>query len=243
MILCNDVNHPKFTFNDINYKVIKNVIDKKIANFLYKYLLFKKDISTIYWETDYIPIERRSKDFCDFGHFKDVQLPGTFSIYADTAMELLLGELCSNVEKETNMNLYPTYSYARTYRKNDILERHKDRYSCEISCTLNLGGDKWPIFIEAEKNVGLVEDGFVGSTENKGTKVLLEPGDMMIYKGMACEHWREPFEGENCVQVFLHYNQKETPGSEENKYDGRSQLGLSYAFSKWANDEKNRARN
>ena len=34
MILCNDVNHPKFTFNDINYKVIKNVIDKKIANFI-----------------------------------------------------------------------------------------------------------------------------------------------------------------------------------------------------------------
>ena len=29
-----------------------------------------------------------------------------------------------------------------------ILKRHKDRPSCEISTTLNLGGDPWPIFID-----------------------------------------------------------------------------------------------
>ncbi len=28
----------------------------------------------------------------------------------------------------------------------------------------------------------------------------------MIYKGFEIEHWREPFEGNNCSQVFLHYN-------------------------------------
>jgi hypothetical protein len=28
------------------------------------------------------------------------------------------------------------------------LRRHKDRPSCEISTTLNLGGDPWPIFID-----------------------------------------------------------------------------------------------
>ena len=29
----------------------------------------------------------------------------------------------------------------------------------------------------------------------KGTKVLLEVGDMLVYSGCELEHWREPFEG------------------------------------------------
>ena len=31
--------------------------------------------------------------------------------------------------KETGLNLIPTYSYARIYKKGDILKRHKDRPS------------------------------------------------------------------------------------------------------------------
>ena len=34
------------------------------------------------------------------------------------------------------------------YKQGDELKRHKDRPSCEISTTLNLGGDPWPIFID-----------------------------------------------------------------------------------------------
>ena len=45
------------------------------------------------------------------------------------------------MEKETGLSLYPTYAYARIYKK---AHRHKDRFSCEISTTMNLG-DKWPI--------------------------------------------------------------------------------------------------
>jgi hypothetical protein len=29
---------------------------------------------------------------------------------------------------------------------------------------------------------------------------------MLVYKGMELEHWREPFDGKDCAQVFLHYN-------------------------------------
>jgi hypothetical protein len=35
-----------------------------------------------------------------------------------------------------------------------------------------------------------------------------EPGDMVVYRGIEIEHWREPFdaeEGSYQVQVFLHY--------------------------------------
>ena len=34
------------------------------------------------------------------------------------------------------------------------LKRHKDRFSCEISTTMNLGGDPWPIYLEPSGEVG-----------------------------------------------------------------------------------------
>ena len=44
-----------------------------------------------------------------------------------------------DMEKATGLKLYPAYTYARIYKKGDILKRHKDRFSCEISTTMNLG--------------------------------------------------------------------------------------------------------
>jgi hypothetical protein len=112
------------------------------------------------------------------------------------------------------------------------LKRHKDRFSCEISTTLNIGGDSWPIYIEPNSKKGSqTESGYV-SEHTKGVKVNLKPGDMLVYKGNILEHWREPFMGENCAQVFLHYNNKKTNGSEENIYDGRLHLGLPADFKK-----------
>ena len=34
------------------------------------------------------------------------------------------------------------------------MKRHKDRFACEISTTMNLGGDEWAIYIEPDKNIG-----------------------------------------------------------------------------------------
>ena len=69
------------------------------------------------------------------------------------------------------------YSYARIYKNGDVLARHKDRYSCEISTTLNLGGDSWPIYLDP-----------TGKQGQAGIKVDLEPGDMLIYSGCELEH-------------------------------------------------------
>ena len=70
-------------------------------------------------------------------------------------METLLLRCLPQIEKSTGLKLYPSYAYARIYKKGDILKRHKDRFSCEISATLNLGGDPWPIFLSPNKNVGV----------------------------------------------------------------------------------------
>jgi hypothetical protein len=96
-----------------------------------------------------------------------------------------------------------------------VLARHKDRFSCEISTTLNLGGDPWPIYLDP-----------TGKKGQAGIKVDLEPGDMLLYSGCELEHWREEFTGQNCGQVFLHYNKKGSKLAKENEFDKRPFLGL-----------------
>jgi len=131
------------------------------------------------------------------------------------------------MEKATGLKLYPAYTYARIYKKGDILKRHKDRFSCEISTTMNLGGDDWPIYLEPDPTKGGVKEGIGYVSDNtKGIKVDLKPGDMLVYSGCELEHWREKFKGNECVQVFLHYNNRKTPGAKDNMFDKRPHLGL-----------------
>ena len=174
----------------------------RVANFVYNYFLMKRQVAKTIFDTRFI------SPFTEyFGVWNDEQVPNTYSHYADIAMETLLLAVQPKMEKATGLKLNPTYSYARIYKKGDTLQRHKDRFSCEISTTMNLGGDEWPIYLEAKKNVGTPARWFSRQlTSNKGAKVILKPGDMLVYKGMILEHWREVFLGEDCAQVFLHYN-------------------------------------
>ena len=192
------------------YKIIKQAISKELAEFVYSYFLNKRKVARRFFDDRYI-----SPFATEFGVWNDEQIPETYSHYADVAMETLLEKLKPLMEKESGLKLNETYSYARIYKKGDELKRHKDRYSCEVSTTLNLGGDEWPIYLEPS-----------GEEEKEGIKVILNQGDMLVYKGCDVEHWREKFEGENCGQVFLHYNDASDEKAEQNKYDGRPFLGL-----------------
>ena len=193
-----------------NYIVIKQAISKELADFVYSYFLTKRKVARVFFDDRYIsPFNN------DWGVWNDPQVPETYSHYSDIAMETLLEKLVEPMSKETGLNLIPTYSYARIYKKGDVLKRHKDRYSCEVSMTMNLGGDPWPIYLEPS-----------GETGKEGVKIDLEPGDSLIYRGCEVEHWREAFEGENCGQVFLHYNDASGENAEENRYDTRPFLGL-----------------
>jgi hypothetical protein len=204
------------SFKKNKYIVIKKAISEELAKFCYDYFMMKRQVARTMFDTKYI-----SQFTKYFGVWNDQQVPETYSHYSDIAMETLLVKLLPIMEKETGLKLNPNYSYARIYKKGDILKRHKDRFSCEISTTLNLGGEDWPIYLEPSGKVGL-----------KGIKVNLTPGDMLVYKGNELEHWREEFKGKNCAQVFLHYNNLNTKGSKENIYDGRLHLGLPDSFKK-----------
>jgi hypothetical protein len=93
-----------------------------------------------------------------FGTWTDQQVPNTYSHYSDMVMETLLMKVLPRMQKETGLQLIPTYSYARLYKKGDILKRHKDRPSCEISTTINLGGAPWPIFIDDTGSDNVVDE-------------------------------------------------------------------------------------
>jgi len=218
----------KAKFKKNHFLVIKEAVSKDVANFVYNYFMMKRQVADTLKTQRYInPFTR------DWGGWEDDQVPNTYSHYADIAMETLLLAVQPKMEKLTGMKLYPTYSYARIYKMGDVLKRHKDRFSCEISTTMNLGGDEWPIYLENKKNVGSSDDidpktgkNYLVETDNPGTKIILNPGDMLVYKGPILEHWRETFIGDNCAQVFLHYNNQFSPGAEDNMFDTRPHLGL-----------------
>ena len=211
-------------FKKKKYTVIRQAISKDLAAFVANYFMMQKQVYDTCRNARYIsPFENI------IGHYegKDEQIPETYSQYSNIAMETLMLKCQPEMEKVTGLKLYPAYTYARIYKKGDILKRHKDRFSCEISTTMNLGGDDWPIYLEPNPKKGGVKPGVGYVSENtKGIKVDLKPGDMLVYSGCELEHWREKFKGKECVQVFLHYNNRKTPGAKDNMFDKRPHLGL-----------------
>jgi len=197
-------------FKENNYEIIKEAISPELASFVYVYFQNKRAVAQVLQETKFL------SPFDDtWGTWKDEQIPNTYSHYADLVMETLMTRTLPLMKKVTGLNLIPCYTYARIYKYGDELHRHKDRPSCEISTTLNLGGDAWPIKLEPS-----------GEEGKEGVTVDLKPGDMLVYKGTVVEHWREPFQGYDCGQVFMHYNDQDGPFGSSNLNDKRPMLGL-----------------
>ena len=204
------------------YTVIRNAVSYDLANFCYNYFLLKRDAIRFMYDNNLIAENGLH------GTWEDEQVPGSYSIYADHVMETLLMKVLPVMKEKTGLNLVPTYSYARVYEHGAELKRHKDRPSCEISTTIHLGGSKWPIFIDGTgaDNVINEKQNLIKPNAPKGTKVLLDVGDMLVYSGCELEHWREPLEGNTCAQVFLHYNHVNGPFAKENRFDKRPMLGV-----------------
>ena len=182
-------------------KLIKDGLSPDICDFLFSYLKFKKDI---FEYISPLPYEGLNKTF---GKFNDPQIPNTFSIYSDHAMETILLQMIPTISKNINLPLLPSHSYTRLYKKGDELKKHTDRDSCEITASINLGGDSWPIYVDDEK-------------------FNLSKGDILVYKGNELNHWREPFEGNECAQVFLHYILANSRFAKTNIFDKRKKLGI-----------------
>jgi hypothetical protein len=181
-------------FAKSGYALLRNLVPEALRSFLYEYAL------------------KTARN----GRLQpgDSSVPGTPCCYSDPFMESFLEMLQPRIEANSGYKLYPTYSYFRVYKHGDILKRHEDRFSCEVSVTASLGyaaEEPWPIWMEV--------DGVAKSFS-------LEAGDALLYKGIAIPHWRDRFMGEHAVQTFLHYVDQDGPHRDW-KYDKRKGLTTS----------------
>jgi hypothetical protein len=170
---------------DFKYKIIKNFLTTEELKLIKEYCIIK---------------HRNNRTQFDFGLLKSdgqekqvVKNGDSFFDYDPLTESLLMYKL-NLMEKETNLKLFPTYSFWRLYTYDANLVKHKDRPSCEVSVTVQVGSDgtKWPIYID-------------------GNKIELEDGDAALYLGCELEHWRETFEGDWQAQIFMHYVDVEGP--------------------------------
>ena len=205
-------------FKENDYVVINGFLDPNTAYMFNEYCkntVRAIDIKSTFFKQEY-------NDKWD-GQFGDYQIPGmTFSKYGDLLFDTLLDISTYSMQEYTGLQLIPNYTYWRFYQKGDVLERHRDRHSCEISATLCLGYDvsnvdanvypdyDWPMYVQSKTGEEL--------------PVHMKPGDMIIYRGCVIDHWREKFPGKYHSQVFLHYN--DANGENPTKYDGRPCLGV-----------------
>jgi hypothetical protein len=203
-------------FKENQYVILRNFIPADTTLLLYHYCLNQT------LAIDYkIFNDNKCYDPDWDGKFSDAQAPGAYSRYGDPLMDSLLYLCLDKIKDNTGLELNPNYSYWRLYQHGNVLKRHIDRPSCEISTTLCLGYNvsnvdqdmypdyTWPIWVKSN---------------NTEIPIDLRPGDMLIYRGCDIDHWREKYLGLNHAQVFLHFS--DANGPYKNINDGRPRLGL-----------------
>lgn len=148
---------------------------------------------------------------------QDEQCPKSWSVYGDPVLDEILKRLAAPLNQQLGINLLPTYTYCRLYQPGEILKRHIDRPSCEISGTLTLGHDPeseiWPIFFSRD------------ASDVAGNSLAIDVGDLVIYRGNDLTHWRPEYRGRWQVQVFFHYVDADGPHKEWAN-DKRETLGI-----------------
>jgi hypothetical protein len=166
---------------DFTYKKIKNFLTKDEVKLL----------------SNYCEIRHRNNT-TNFDESKEMGIPDS-KFYGDTVFESLMLKQLPLMEKETGVQLLPTYAFWRCYTKFSSLANHTDRRSCEISVTLNINNDgtPWPIYMN-------------------GKPVYLDKGEAVIYLGRQLPHYREEFQGDFSMQAFLHYVDKN--GKNKDRY-------------------------
>lgn len=182
-------------FERNRYVVVRSLVAEPTLSSLNKYALKRMSL---------LPMEVEQMN-------DDEEADPTPAAYGDPMMEMLLLNLGSKIETLIGLQLHPTFAFFLVYRHGDRLKKHRDRKACEIAVTLSLGhhGDRgWPLAIEGPSAT---------------TSAVLSPGDAVVYRGLECPHWRDPFEGDEAVQVFLFYVDRNGPYAGF-KYDKRKRL-------------------
>jgi hypothetical protein len=196
-------------FNDNGYAVIKNAVPRDVCKILELEFLLNEKL-----RSEGLPKQIYGGDFGD-GQCK------SYSKYAHLTFETLLMLMIPKIEEVVGKKLVPTYSYGRIYRNGDDLFKHTDRESCQYSATITLSKDNvnWPIYMD-------------------GSEINLDIGDAAVYLGEKIEHWRDQYNGQEQVQVFLHYVDADGPYAKDLAFDSRPFFGYPQESKKIQNTQK-----
>lgn len=195
------------------YTVVRNLLNQESAELFHQYLIAKAKSLVV--KKTVVP-HLVDEDWDGRLPGQDWQCTKSYGWYGDSLMDTLLVSAKDLIGQHIGFNLKATYSYCRLYQKDEVLSRHRDRESCEHSTTICLGGDPWSFFIQ--------------SLRGEEKQIGLNPGDAVVYQGSKCDHWRDHFYGNQCAQVFLHYQQQ--GGMFNDPIDNRVALGVPSDYDK-----------
>lgn len=196
------------------YVVLRNFIPKELIDVTldsWKTIESKHDVWKQYFETEEwcIPDNvKTSRNTSEGGY----QFPPAVGLHHWMRREL---------QKILNFKIRETYSYSRKYIRGAYLRSHTDRFSCEVSATICLDyrsddGKPWSIWVDPKNYLDTTTDKehVMDNTQNLNhrerlkrgcVKVLLEPGDVLLYQGPNIPHWRDQFIGDYSYHMFLHF--------------------------------------
>lgn len=157
---------------------------KKSGYLVIKNIVDKENVDRLYAYT----LSRAER-----GNLDDGQVPGSPSFYQDKEVVALQKKLLPTIQEKIQTPLENVFVYHRVYRTGAILRTHKDAPRAEISVTINLGqkGEPWDLWL-------------VDYDENT-QRIVLEPGDALVYQGSKLSHWRGKLVDSDYVsQVMFH---------------------------------------
>jgi len=146
---------------------------------------------------------------------RDSQCPTSLSLGGDPGLDSVLEWVRPEIGRLVGFELAPTYSYTRRYAKGELLKRHLDRSSCEVSVTVSI---KIP-----ERAAPSVV--YLKPPNSRTAKIAMREGDGCIYAGAEIEHWRDRFRVDGYIQLFLHFISKSGLHYPDYLFDGRQFLG------------------
>lgn len=169
---------------------IKNFINEETLNLFYNYCFFKHRTHMNYFNNE--PSSQGESFF-----------------YGDPIFDCLLLQKQNIIEQASNKKLIPLNSEFIVYVNNSVLTKRKNKHYQELTCTVNLGDDQIPWYLNIDDK-----------------ELNLLPGEAVLFCGNATEFSRKGnFKGDHLISLNLHYCEDRR----ENhifRYDGRYDIGL-----------------
>lgn len=189
-------------YRDLGYEMVRGVMRPQAANMMLHHLTAEQGIFRL-------PERKELPD-----GFTTHTTYEVHSLRSNILRGLSFG-LTPMMREISGIDLLPSYSYFRIYRRDDRLNVHLDRQACEHSISLTLGYSddiEWPLEIgstkSTAKNATRTPD-FGGAAYEVMVSGI---GDAIAYKG--CEHYHGrmmPNPNRWSAHVFLHWVDPDGP--------------------------------